>query len=65
MIVIIDYIFKKYICKMGCALHKKAHALRAPCALVRLAPFTTMREGLLLLVGFAWLCIGVLISQDF
>ena len=33
MIVIFDYIFKKYICKMGCALHKKARALRVPCAL--------------------------------
>ena len=26
MIVIIDYIFKIYICKMGCTLHKKAKA---------------------------------------
>ena len=38
---------KKYICKKGCGLHKKARALclKAPrglCALVRLAPFTTM-----------------------
>ena len=44
MIVIIDYILKKYICEIGCALHKKAHVLRAPCALVRLAPFTTMER---------------------
>ena len=33
MIVIFDYIFKVYICKMGCALHKKARDLSAPCAL--------------------------------
>ena len=49
MIVIFDYIFKKYICKMGCTLHKKGRALRLKspgglCALVRLAPFTTMMK---------------------
>ena len=53
MIVIFAYILIYiyiyiYVCKMGCVLHKKAYALRlqeafAPwCALMRLAPFTTM-----------------------
>ena len=53
MIVIYDYIFKIYICKMGYALHKKARGLKCAlrlkvpgglCALVRKAPCTTMVE---------------------
>ena len=42
MIVIFDYIFKKYICKIGCALHKKTHVLRAPCTFKALGGFCAL-----------------------